>query len=101
MNYSTAQNQTANEVLGPDTLIVDVRSPEEYNAAHVDGAVNWPLDRLANILAEKGPEQNRDIVLYCASGGRAGVAQTLFQRAGYDRVKNVGGIASLAHLGLC
>ena len=48
-------------------FIVDVRSPEEFAAGHVDGAVNIPLDA----LAARAPELPRDalVVTVCAKGG--------------------------------
>ena len=48
-------------------FIIDVRSPEEFAAGHVDGAVNIPLDA----LAARAPELPRDalVVTVCAKGG--------------------------------
>lgn len=43
--------------------IVDVRSPDEYAAGHVSGAVNIPLDELGQRLPEI--PQNRPVVTYC------------------------------------
>lgn len=76
--------------------LVDVRSAAEYQMGHAKGAVNIPVDQLA-IRLSKGCElkTDADITLYCASGGRAGVAKTLLERAGYKRVTNAGGLANV------
>jgi phage shock protein E len=76
--------------------LVDVRSPAEFHMGHADGAVNIPVDQLA-IRLSKGckMKQEESIVVYCASGGRAGLAKTLLERAGYRNVTNAGGLANV------
>ncbi len=46
-----------------DTLVIDVRPPEEYEAGHIEGAVNIPLGRLSRRLADF--PRNKEIVAYC------------------------------------
>jgi len=77
--------------------LVDVRSPAEFQLGHAEGAVNIPVDQLA-IKLSSGCEMKTDseIVVYCASGGRAGVAKTLLQRAGYEKVTNAGGLSNIS-----
>jgi phage shock protein E len=76
--------------------LVDVRSPAEFQTGHAQGAVNIPVDQLA-IKLSKGCEMetDADITVYCAAGGRAGVAKTLLERAGYQSVTNAGGLANV------
>ena len=76
--------------------LIDVRSPAEYQMGHAQGAINLPVDQLAMRLnqgCKLKPEAQ--ITVYCASGGRAGVAKTLLERAGYHNVSNAGGLANL------
>ena len=47
-------------------FVLDVRTPEEFAAGHVPGAVNVPHDQLASRLAEV--PKDKDVVLYCQSG---------------------------------
>jgi rhodanese-related sulfurtransferase len=58
----------------PDTLIVDVRTPAEFETVHIGGAINLPLDQvdahLARIVADAGGR----MLLICQSGNRAGQA---------------------------
>jgi phage shock protein E len=67
-------------------LIVDVRTPEEYRADHVEGALNIPVQELPQRLGELGPP-GPQVVVYCQSGNRAATAAGLLQRAGH-RVEN-------------
>ena len=53
--------------LGHDVLVVDVRSPEEYAQAHVEGAINIPIDTL-EARAEEIPESAL-VVTVCGKGG--------------------------------
>ncbi len=78
-------------------MLIDVRTPEEYAEAHLEGAVNVELspDMVELIPAEARQET---IKLYCRSGGRAGTAARLLAQAGYQ-VKNIGGIDDLVAQG--
>ncbi len=60
------------------TFLVDVRTPEEYNAEKIEGAVNIPLDQIENRLSEFQGKKN--IVVYCRTGIRAGKAKDLLQK---------------------
>lgn len=72
-------------------LILDVRSPEEYAEGHVPGAINIPHDQLAARLAEISAHKDRDIVLYCRSGGRVGIAAGILQAAGFSKIFHLAG----------
>jgi len=73
--------------------VVDVRTPEEYRGGCYPGARNIPVQELQARLAEI--PKDRPVVLYCASGGRSGVAATLLKRAGYPEVFNAGGLGDM------
>lgn len=72
-------------------LVLDVRTPEEYAAGHVPNATNIPHDQLVDRLAELGPDKHRDIVLYCKSGRRAGLAAETLAEAGFTRLHHLTG----------
>jgi hydroxyacylglutathione hydrolase len=69
--------------------VVDVRNGSEYDAGHLPGAVNLPLGRLAERIAEL--PHGRTIVVHCQSGARAGVAASLLQARGFDDVVHLAG----------
>ena len=74
----------------PDHLFVlDVRTPQEYAEGHVPGAVNVPYDQLASRLAEV--PKDKDVVLYCKSGRRAGIAADVLAANGYMRLSHLEG----------
>jgi rhodanese-related sulfurtransferase len=70
-------------------FVLDVRSPDEYVAGHVPGAVNIPHDQVAARLAEV--PKDKDVVLYCRSGRRAGMAAEVLAANGYTRLKHLEG----------
>jgi rhodanese-related sulfurtransferase len=73
-------------------LLVDVRTPREWDEAHVDGAVNVPLSQLPARLEELPAD--RPLVVYCASGYRSALAVSLLEAAGRPQVSNlIGGLA--------
>ena len=65
-----------------NTLVLDVRSPGEFETAHIDGAVNIPVDRLDPHLREIVSNAGGTMVLVCQSGGRAEQAATKLSREG-------------------
>lgn len=72
-------------------LVLDVRTPAEYAAGHIPGAVNIPHDRVAARLGELRPYREREIVLYCKSGRRAGIAADVLAQAGFSRLRHLAG----------
>lgn len=64
--------------------ILDVRTPAEFETAHIDGSYNVPLDLLNDHGSEVAEQldQSHDIVLVCRSGQRATQAAELLQSAG-------------------
>ncbi|HEU5249244.1 MAG TPA: rhodanese-like domain-containing protein [Thermoanaerobaculia bacterium] len=71
-------------------LIVDVRSPTEFAAGHVDGAVNIPLD----VLEARAPEIPRDalVVTVCGKGGgRSAQAADLLRARGFASARSLCG----------
>jgi len=61
-------------------LVLDVRTPEEYAAGHVPGALLIPHDQLAQRLAEISAD--RELVVYCHSGRRATLAERVLTAHG-------------------
>lgn len=83
----------ANDTSSP--MVIDVRTREEFSGGAYPGAVNIPLDELANRLNELGKNPERPIVVYCASGARSAYAQKMLSQLGYHQVKNGGGLAAM------
>jgi rhodanese-related sulfurtransferase len=73
-------------------LLVDVRTPEEFTAAHLPGAVNIPVQELDRRMGELGPRE-KPVVLYCRSGSRSARAARMLEAAGYSTVHDLGAMS--------
>jgi len=74
-------------------LLLDVRSPSEFNSGHLEGALNIPVGELQSRLKELG-STDRSIVVYCASGMRSRSAQKLLQDNGFSQVHDLGSMGN-------
>jgi rhodanese-related sulfurtransferase len=89
MNAPTADAITSIELRkllesSPAPRLVDVRSPGEFETAHITGSYNVPLDVLDKHRPEivQRLERDRDVVLVCRSGQRSTQAAELLREAG-------------------
>jgi phage shock protein E len=81
----------------PETVIIDVRSPWEFEMEHVPGAKNIPLeDIMYQVKAFK--DLKKPIVLYCRSGSRSGMAASILKQNGITEVYNGGGLGDMQFL---
>jgi len=102
VGYITADALTENQTLpqisvreleaglknnGP--LVVDVRTPTEWNSGHIDGARHLPLSAFAR--QEFDLPKDRKIAVICGSGYRSSIATSLLQASGYKALANVTG----------
>ena len=72
-------------------LVLDVRTPEEFAAGHLPGAVNIPHDELGSRMAELSGARERDIVVYCRTGKRTAQALGVLEEAGFTRLFHLKG----------
>ena len=79
---------------------IDVRSAEEFNAGHLQDAVNIPHDQILARIQAVSPDKNAPVNLYCRSGRRAEAALNELKNAGYTNVTNHGGYEDLVKKGL-
>lgn len=80
-------------------LLLDVRSPEEFEEGHVPGATNIPIEEIRSRLGELKKEQ--EIWVYCGVGQRAYYAIRILLQRGFNARNLPGGIRTyhLSHLG--
>lgn len=76
-------------------LVIDVRTKAEYDSGHLEGALNIPYDVIGPQIGKVTEDKDREIVLYCRSGRRAGVALDALKALGYTNVTNAGGYEAL------
>ena len=76
-----------------DAVLLDVRTPHEYQEGHIPESKNVPLQQLDNI-ASVAWDKAIPLFVYCYSGSRSRQATGILQRMGYSKVNNIGGIAA-------
>jgi phage shock protein E len=79
-------------LLKQGAIIIDVRSPQEFAAGHIDGSLNIPLNEINNASL---PKKDSIIITCCASGMRSAMAKNILKTNQYTQVYNGGGWASL------
>jgi len=70
-----------------DLKVLDVRSPAEFEAVHIPGAYNVPLDTLGEHAAEIQRHVDEPVVLVCRSGMRASQAEQRLAAAGMGNIR--------------
>ena len=74
------------------SILIDVRSKEEWNKGYIEGAQHIPLQNLSTKINEHTRDYDEEILLYCRSGNRSGKAKKILEEMGYVNTRNVGGI---------
>lgn len=75
----------------PDTVVLDVRTPDEYADGHIEGArlLDFQSDDFAAKLGEL--DKTKTYLVHCAVGGRSSRARDLMAKEGFDRVLHLEG----------
>ena len=89
--------QVAAELESGDALLVDVREPQEREAASIPGSIHAPRGMLEFYADPSLPyhreelQPERRIILHCASGGRSALAASTLKQMGYTNVAHLDG----------
>lgn len=77
----------------PETLLIDVREPDEYRQGHIAGAINIPRGMLEFRISNEPTLQNltRPIIVYCKTSGRAALSVVTMQTMGFQNVISLAG----------
>jgi rhodanese-related sulfurtransferase len=86
-------HEQAKKMVQGGARLIDVRSVEEFESGHLDGAVNIPVDQLDGRLAELEPK-DKGVVVYCASGFRSARAAKALSAAGFSEVGDLGAMSN-------
>ena len=73
-------------------IILDVRTQTEYDEKHIPGAILIPHDKIEEQAAEKLPNKDQLILVYCRSGNRSKTASEALEKLGYTYIREFGGI---------
>ena len=82
------------ELVQNGAVIIDVRSPQEYQSGHLQKSINIPLDQIQKRIAEI-KKMNKPVITVCKSGARSAMAKTWLANASIT-VYNGGGWNSLS-----
>jgi len=73
-------------------VVIDVRSEQEFQGGHVEGAINIPHTSIAQDIFKAKVNKDDHVILYCQSGRRSGMALDTLKGIGFANAENYGGI---------
>jgi phage shock protein E len=75
----------------PAYLLIDVRTPAEYESGHIPTALNIPVDEIGT----RPPAGDKDalIIVYCRSGNRSAAARKILLDLGYTNIVDFGSVS--------
>lgn len=90
--------QTVQSDVSAGGQLLDVRTVEEFQDGHIEGATNLPLQ---SIQSGESPVAQKDktVYVYCRSGNRSAQASELLKQAGYQHVVDLGAMTAVQSLG--
>jgi rhodanese-related sulfurtransferase len=72
-------------------VLLDVRNPDEYAAAKIEGSTLIPMGELQARLGELEPHRDQRIVVHCHHGGRSLRVTNFLRQQGFNQVQNLTG----------
>ena len=75
-----------------DYILLDVRTPEEFSAKHIPGAINIANETIGSGEIPELPDKDQLILVYCRSGNRSKQASEKLAALGYTNIVEFGGI---------
>ena len=95
MKHITPNELAEKLKIGQEVVLLDVRTPQEYDEMHLKNAMLLPLQQLSEESLEArglgNSVREKEIVIYCRSGGRSLAACSYMSQLGYTNVKNLTG----------
>lgn len=94
--YKTISPKDAKEKMTTfeNVVLLDVRTPDEYNEKHIQGAILIPDYDIETTIASQIPNKDTTIIVYCRSGYRSRTSANKLINMGYKNVYDLGGINS-------
>lgn len=97
--YEQITQIKAKEIMdsGEDYILLDVRTKEEFDDGHIEGAILIPDFEIEERAETELPDKDALILVYCRSGRRSKNAASILAALGYTNVKEFGGINDWAY----
>ena len=84
-------NDFAKKITDKSVVLVDVRTPAEFAAGHIAGAINIDFES-GNFSADIASlDKSKSYAVYCRSGNRSGQATALMAKSGFTSIFNLDG----------
>ncbi len=91
--YRTISPEDAKALIGTEGVtLLDVRTQEEFDEAHIEGAALLPYDAIAQNADKLPQDKDAMVIVYCRSGRRSAIAAQELISMGYTNVLDLGGI---------
>jgi len=91
-SYREVSSKDAAELINSEQpIILDVRTPQEYQRGHLPNSVLIPVQQLQQRYRELGSDHNREVLIYCATGNRSTVASKILIDSGFKHIVNMRG----------
>jgi phage shock protein E len=81
--------------INKNSTVIDVRTEREFRDGHLNNALNIPYGEISNKINDHVTDKNKEIILYCRSGRRSGIAKKVLDDMGYTNVINAGAYKKL------
>lgn len=93
IQYIKISPKDAKEIMdNEESIVLDVRTKDEYDQGHIEGAVLLPVDEISSKAEEVLKDKKAKILVYCRSGNRSATAAKTLIKMGYENVLDFGGI---------
>ncbi|PZP43902.1 MAG: CoA-disulfide reductase [Pseudopedobacter saltans] len=84
-----SHHELSDLLISENTLLLDVRTSDEFEMGHIDDALNFPLDKMRTQLTQLS--KDKMIIVYCQVGLRGYVAARMLTQSGFPKVYNLSG----------
>lgn len=93
--------KASEELHNESVIVLDVRTKEEYESGHIDGSLNIDIRQPSFPEEIDALPKDKKCIVYCQSGGRAGVALETMKKRGFENICNLkGGIMEWKEKGM-
>ncbi len=93
IQYVKISPKDAKEIMdNEESIVLDVRTKDEYDQGHIEGAVLLPVDEISSKAEEVLKDKKAKILVYCRSGNRSATSEYTLIKMGYENVLDFGGI---------